>query len=236
MQTKIMRVLQDQCFESVGGNDSIKTDVRVITATNRNLEELMAAGKFRGELFFRLNVYTIRLPPLREREGDLPLLVEHFVRRFSKELGKNVRTVAPDTLQLLERYPWPGNVRELQSVLKQAILQATGPVLVPEFLPDSVRAKDAAAPFVAANTDFPDLQRFVHALLSAGQSDIYADFQAATERVLFLEALNHTGNNLTQTAKILGISRATLRNRLGVLGISIERFASIEEENSTGGQ
>jgi two-component system nitrogen regulation response regulator GlnG len=230
-QTKILRVLQDQCFEPVGGNESIKTDVRVVTATNRNLEELMAAGKFRSDLFFRLNVYTIRLPPLREREGDLPLLVDHFIRRFSKELGKNVHAVAPETLALLERYHWPGNVRELQSVLKQAILQATGPVVVPEFLPEYVRGKDAA-PAAAVKTDFPDLQRYIQARLSVVQSDLYADFQAATERVLFLEVLNRTGNNLTQAAKILGISRATLRNRLGVLGISVERVASIEDENS----
>jgi two-component system nitrogen regulation response regulator GlnG len=132
---------------------------------------------------------------------------------------------------LLERYHWPGNVRELQSVLKQAILQATGPVVVPEFLPEYVRGKDAA-PAAAVKTDFPDLQRYIQARLSVVQSDLYADFQAATERVLFLEVLNRTGNNLTQAAKILGISRATLRNRLGVLGISVERVASIEDENS----
>jgi two-component system nitrogen regulation response regulator GlnG len=193
----------------------------------------MAGGKFRSDLFFRLNVYTIRLPPLRERDGDLPLLVDHFVRRFSKDLGKNVRNVAPETFELLERYQWPGNVRELQSVLKQAILQATGPVLVPEFLPEYVRGKDAAPPVAAtAKSDFPDLQRYIQTRLGVVQSDLYADFQAATERVLFIEVLNRTGNNLTQTAKILGISRATLRNRLGVLGISVERMTSIEEEGS----
>jgi two-component system nitrogen regulation response regulator GlnG len=232
-QTKILRVLQEKCFEPVGSNESIKTDVRVVTATNCNLEALMAAGKFRSDLFFRLNVYTIRLPTLREREGDLPLLVDHFVRRFSKELGKNVRAVAPETLEMLERYPWPGNVRELQSVLKQAILQATGPIVVPEFLPEYLRGKEAPPTAAAAEkSEFPDLQRYLQARLNVVQADLYADFQAATERVLFLEVLNRTGNNLTQAAKILGISRATLRNRLGVLGISVERMTSIEDENS----
>ena len=143
-QTKILRVLQEQRFERVGGNESIRTDVRIIAATNRDLEKLTAAGDFRADLFYRLSVFMIRLPPLRERPGDLPLLVEHFVRRFSRELGKDVAQVTPEVLETLCRYPWPGNLRELQSVLKQAILRTTGPVLLPDFLPALAASCDDA--------------------------------------------------------------------------------------------
>jgi two-component system nitrogen regulation response regulator GlnG len=139
-QTKILRVLQDGQFERVGGNETIKADVRIIAATNRELGKLIEDGRFRQDLYYRLNVYTIRLAPLRERAGDLPLLVQHFIKRFSRELGKEVARVTPEALEVLQRYPWPGNVRELQSMLKQAILQATGPVLVPSSLPPAVLA------------------------------------------------------------------------------------------------
>ena len=144
-QTKILRVLQEQEFERVGGNEPIKADVRVIAATNRDLEKMVAEGTFRGDLYYRLNVFTIKLPPLRERGDDLPLLAEHFVRRFGRELKKDVRGIAPEAMELLRRYPWPGNVRELQSVIKQALLQATGPVLLPEFLPAAVRGQGKGA-------------------------------------------------------------------------------------------
>lgn len=231
-QAKILRVLQEQCFEPVGGNESIKTDVRVIAATNCNLEAKIAAGQFRNDLYFRLNVYTIRLPPLREREGDLPLLVDHFIRRFSRELGKNVHAAAPRTLEILQAYSWPGNVRELQSVLKQAILQATGPVVVPEFLPEYVRGIDAnaAATQPGVKSDFPDLRHFVQGRLAKDPIDLYDEFQAAVERVLFLEVLAYADNNLTRAARVLGINRATLRNKLNALGISVERLTSVEED------
>ena len=139
-QTKILRVLQDGQFERVGGNETIKVDVRIIAATNRDLGKLIAEGRFRQDLYYRLNVYTIRVPPLRERAGDLALLAQHFLRRFSLELAKEVDRVTPETLELLQRYSWPGNVRELQSMLKQAILQATGPVLVPGSFPPALQA------------------------------------------------------------------------------------------------
>ena len=125
-QAKVLRVLQDGRFERVGGNETIRTDVRVIAATNRDLEQMVAAGEFRGDLYYRLGIVTITLPPLRERAEDLPLLVDHFLRRFSPELGKEVDRIAPDALEVLRRHPWPGNIRELQSVLKQALLRATG--------------------------------------------------------------------------------------------------------------
>src|SRR5439155_20308040 len=126
---------QGQAFERVGGNETVRTDVRLIAATHRDLKEWSEDGRFRPDLYYRLGVFTIHLPPLRERGDDLPLLVRHYVRRFSRELGREVREVAPEALERLRNYSWPGNIRELQSVLKQALLQARGAVLLPAFLP-----------------------------------------------------------------------------------------------------
>lgn len=134
-QAKILRVLQDGRFERVGGNETIRTDVRIIAATNRDLGQMVASGEFRGDLYYRLGIVTIRVPALRERADDLPLLVEHFLKRFSPELGKKVDRISPEAMDVLRRHPWPGNIRELQSVLKQALLRAQGPVLVADFLP-----------------------------------------------------------------------------------------------------
>src|SRR5207244_6847635 len=117
-----------------GGNETIRTDVRLIAATHRDLKAWSADGRFRPDLYYRLGVFAIHLPPLRERGDDLPLLVRHYVRRFSRELGREVRQVAPEALERLQRHPWPGNIRELQGVLKQALLQASGTVLLPACL------------------------------------------------------------------------------------------------------
>ena len=137
-QAKMLRVLQEQAFERVGGNETIRTDVRLIAATHRDLKAWSEEGKFRPDLYYRLGVFTIHLPPLRERGDDLPLLIRHFLRRFGRELGRDVREAAPEALERLRAYPWPGNIRELQSVLKQALLRASGNVLLPAFLPQSL--------------------------------------------------------------------------------------------------
>src|SRR5258708_2536271 len=134
-QAKMLRVLQEQAFERVGGNETIRTDVRLIAATHRDLKAWSEEGKFRPDLYYRLGVFTIPPPPLRERGDDLLLLVQYYLRRFNRELGREVRGVTPVGLERLRGYPWPGNVRELQSVLKQALLKASGPVLLPAFLP-----------------------------------------------------------------------------------------------------
>src|SRR5262245_9868906 len=152
-QAKILRLLQDQTFERVGGNETIHTDVRLIAATNRDLKAWSEKGKFRPDLYYRLSVFTIHLPPLRERGDDLPLLVRHYLRRFNRELGRDVREVAPEALEQLRRHPWPGNVRELQSVLKQALLQASGNVLLPAFLPELGGPAEPAA--ITAPRDEP---------------------------------------------------------------------------------
>src|SRR5216684_1165456 len=136
LQAKILRLLQEQSFERVGGNETVRTDVRLIAATHHDLKADSVEGKFRADLYYRLSVFTIHLPPLRERGDDLPLLVRHYLRRFSRELGRDVKEVASDALKCLRGYSWPGNIRELQSVLKQALLRASGSVLLPAFLPE----------------------------------------------------------------------------------------------------
>ena len=223
-QTKILRVLQGQEFERIGGNELIKSDVRVITATNRDLEKMVGEGTFRGDLYYRLNVFTIRLPALRERGEDIPLLAEHFVKRFARELRKDVQTIADESLELLKQYRWPGNVREFQSVIKQALLQATGPVLLPEFLPESIRRRPETTQGAASSAmDLTALSDFVKQQLLADSTSLYADYQAITDRHLLTVVLEHTNGNLSRAAKFLGITRATLRTKLNTLGLSTDR-------------
>jgi two-component system nitrogen regulation response regulator GlnG len=135
LQAKLLRVLQEQAFERIGGNDTVRTDVRLIAATNLDLKALSAAGQFRPDLFYRLSVFTIHLPALRDRGADLPTLVNLFLRRFGPELGRDIREIVPDALSMLCAYAWPGNIRELQSVLKQALLLSSGEILLAANLP-----------------------------------------------------------------------------------------------------
>ncbi len=223
-QAKILRVLQEQQFERVGGSGTIQTDVRLIAATNRDLDRLVARGQFRRDLYYRLHVYTISLPPLRERLSDLPLLVEHFLRRFRKEMGKDVEGIVPEALDLLRRYAWPGNVRELQSALKHAMLQAAGPVLLPECFHPAIRGAAEGVPASPEGTDA--LDRFVAQRLQVGGEGLYADWLALAERRLFAQVLRHTAGNLSQAARILGIHRATLRNRVAALGLSSDEMSA----------
>src|SRR5262245_8576167 len=144
-QAKILRVLQEQTFERVGGNETVRTDVRLIAATNRDLKAWSEQGKFRPDLYYRLSVFTIPLPALRERGDDLPMLIQDYLRRCRRDLGREVREITPGALELLCRCSWPGNIRELQGVLKQSLLQTTGTVLIPAFLPESLRVPPGPA-------------------------------------------------------------------------------------------
>jgi two-component system nitrogen regulation response regulator GlnG len=228
-QTKVLRVLQDRQFEPVGSNQTVRADVRLIAATNRDLPALMAQGRFRGDLYYRLNVSTIRLPPLRERGDDVPQLVQYYLSRFGREMGKDVQVVTPEAMDRLRRYAWPGNVRELQSVLKQALLQATGQVLLPEFLPQMLSANDRATAAALAG-GFADVSRYVAERLGAGTNDLHGELITRVERQLFVEVLRHTGGNITQAARTLGITRGTLRAKLAALGLAAERPAPDEAE------
>jgi two-component system nitrogen regulation response regulator GlnG len=220
-QAKILRLLQDQTFERVGGNETVRTDVRLIAATHRDLKAWSAEGKFRQDLYYRLSVFTVHLPALRERGDDLPMLVEHYLRRFSRELGKEVREITPEALELLCRHPWPGNVRELQGVLKQALLQATGTVLVPTFLPEPLRVPPgpAAGLVRAAEANF-SFEGFIRRRIEEGSTSLSAEAHQLLDRLLLRLALRQTRGNQVQAARLLGISRQTLRAKLRELGLS----------------
>ena len=314
MQAKMLRLLQEQRFERVGGNATIKTDVRVIAATNRPLEAMVDAGEFRGDLFFRLNEFSIDIPPLRERGEDVLLLVEFFLSRFKREMGQTeLEGIAPDAVKLLRDYGWPGNVRELQSVLRKAILHSTGPVIVPKDLPAEVRGDrrsvgpgarlsgDPAAPPAAAApvptpaapvvgrteadrgptpppprpsdaaTPVPadahasnghavnghaaewggrlheepepgskpppaesgppsDLRPLLDEALAGDADDIYADSVELMERYVVTRILDRTGGNQSRAAKMLGITRGSLRNKIRGLGITIEQVIGSDED------
>jgi two-component system nitrogen regulation response regulator GlnG len=219
-QSKMLRLLQEQRFERLGGNETITVDVRVLAATNTDLEATVAEGRFRQDLYYRLSVFTITLPPLRERGDDLALLIRHYVHRFAREMGREVREVAPQTLEALKAYSWPGNIRELQSVLKQALLHAAGPVLLPDFLPPLGRS--ALGPGADASADL-DLETFIAERLKAGSEELYQEAVRRLERLLLLRVLRHTNGNQLKAARILGITRGSLRTKVRDLGIRIDR-------------
>jgi two-component system nitrogen regulation response regulator GlnG len=233
-QTKILRLLQEQRFERLGGNETVQTNVRLIAATNQDLEQMVAAGTFRNDLYYRLRVFTIKLPPLRERLDDLPLLVDYFVRRFSRELKRDVQAVAPETLERLAGYSWPGNLRELQSVLKQALLHASGPLLLPDFLPPAIGRADRAGPSEgpaghetavsgSPSSGLPSLEQFVRDRLAKGEDNLHEAWMTLVERELIVHVLKQAGGNQVQAARLLGIDRGSLRSKIRALGIAVER-------------
>ena len=230
VQSKLLRLLQDQQFERVGSNETIQTDVRIITATNRDLEKMVEEESFRFDLYYRLNGFTIRLPPLRERGEDIGLLIDRFINRFAPQLGKDVRGVSPEAQKLLMEYPWPGNVRELQSMLKKALLQATGPVLIPEFLPEEILESPRSAKS-ALDGGLPDcdLETFLSERLAANTKELYAETLEMMERYLVTRVLRLTSANQSKAAKILGITRGSLRTKIHALGIQIDQVVHVEE-------
>jgi two-component system nitrogen regulation response regulator GlnG len=221
LQAKLLRVLQEQAFERLGGSETICTDVRLIAATHRDLKAWSDEGKFRLDLYYRLGVFTIHLPPLRERGEDLPLLVQFYLRRASRDLGREVREVAPEALARLRGYSWPGNVRELQSVLKQALLRAHGPVLVPDFLPDLPAAPAEPAASVAPPGGCPDPKAFIRQRLGPDARELYAEAHRELDRLLLPLVLEYTGGNQQRAALLLGIARRTLRMKLQDLGLHV---------------
>jgi two-component system nitrogen regulation response regulator GlnG len=232
MQGKLLRVLQDQKFERVGGNETIQTDVRLIAATHRDLKAGSAEGRFRPDLFYRLSVFTIALPPLRERGDDLAMLVQQFVRRFNRELGRDVTEVAPEALERLQAYPWPGNIRELQSVLKQSLLHTTGSILMPSSLPDAMTSPaPSAAPHSGVAADF-QVEAFIRRCLEAGGSEVYAAIHRRLDEVLLPLALEFSAGNQRQAARLLGIARQTLRQKLRDVGLSVKPVAEGDETTS----
>jgi two-component system nitrogen regulation response regulator GlnG len=231
VQSKVLRVLQSQEFERVGGNTTIKTDVRVIAATNRNLEEMVEAGDFRSDLYYRLSGFTINLAPLRERRDDIVSLLERYLAMFSSELGKDVQGIAPDAIELLLSYSWPGNVRELQNVLKQTLLRSVGSVIIPEFLPDPIRDPEAASPAtVDAEPAGADLRHYIESRLAEGSTNLYAEALEFMERYLVTRVLTLCEGNQSKAARMLGITRGCLRSKVRSLNVSIDTLVQIDGE------
>jgi DNA-binding NtrC family response regulator len=231
LQAKMLRLLQEQAFERVGGNEMVQTDVRLIAATHRDLNHWSEEGKFRPDLYYRLSVFTIHLPPLRERGDDLPPLVQYYLQRFSRELGREVYEVAPEALEHLRGYSWPGNIRELQSVLKQALLKASGTTLLPTFLASlPVEPCAPVTPSPSAAED-PNLEISIRLPLGSDACDLYAETHRQVDRLLLTRVLEYTGGNQHQAARRLGISRDTLRRRLRELGLHFSRQLEAEEDD-----
>jgi len=233
LQAKMLRLLQEQRFERLGSNETVQTHVRVLTATNQDLEKLVEEGRFRKDLYYRLKVITIQVPPLRDRLDDVAELAHDFLFRYDRELGLDLRAFAPETLEILQGYSWPGNVRELQSAIKQAMLNASGHLLLPDFLPEGLRHGKPAASPVQADAEPLDLPALIDALLRQGANDVHARVVEAVERLLLARVLSHTRGHQTQASELLGLNRATLRHKLRTLGLSVDKVL-VDESRGEG--
>lgn len=210
VQARLLRFLESRQLTGLG-NRTRDLDVRVIAASNRDLESLAAGGHFRSDLLYRLNGYSITLPPLRERRGDVAILAHHFLKSAAARLGRAVREISPEALAILERHSWPGNVRELQNVIRFAVIQAVGEALAPESLPAVLR--EGTRRDVAAYDAF-GVRRLVDELLSSGSLDIYRRVLMEVDRAMLEHILQHVKGNQVHASELLGISRTTLRSKL----------------------
>lgn len=204
LQVKLLRVLQEQEFQRVGGNKDIQVDVRIIAATNKDLKDEVDAGRFRSDLFFRLNVVSIQVPPLRERRSDIPVLVAHFLGKFGAKLGRQIEEVDPDVLSALYGYSWPGNVRQLENVIERAMVLSRGPKIMPEDLPPEIR-------------ETPEIEEGLDTLISWEKS--LADTLDAIEERMIRQALKKANNVQAQAAKTLGVSRSNLQYKMKKYGL-----------------
>lgn len=200
-QTRLLRVLQEKEFERVGGNFPIKVDVRIIAATNKNLEKEVKEHRFREDLYYRLNVFKITLPPLRERIEDLPELCKYFIEKFNREMNKNIKGISDDAMSFLRSYHWPGNIRELQNIIERAIVLSKGEYITPRELPDNLSSNIKNTSFELV--DGENLESVIEKI----------------EREFILKALKKAGYSQTKTAEILGIKRTTLRYKLEKYGL-----------------
>ena len=256
LQSKLLRVLQEKQFERVGGNETIQADVRVIAATHQNLEQMVSDGDFRADLYYRLNGFSIHLPPLRDRGSDLDLLVEHFRRHACRDLSKEVHMVSHDAMQVLRDYRWPGNIRELQNAIRQGILKTSGPALLPDFLPsfvfssskrvaeDQLRKSDSsneAECIDATATTSADEQRPVdepinivdgiaNGPLDFDSPHLYDDVIGAVEQRLVREMLKRTGGDKVEAARRLGINPTLLRSHAALELLDLAALNHQDEE------
>jgi two-component system nitrogen regulation response regulator GlnG len=223
-QAKVLRLLQEQRFERLGGNETIETDVRVIAATNRNLKTMIEEGSFRGDLYYRLNVFTIHLPPLRQRKQDIPDLIRYFVGCFKSEFGKEIVELDPRIFNVLGDYDWPGNMRELQSVVKYALAHADGQSIRVPNLPDSfagIHPGNVAVDLPLSESG-DSMAMLVQECIQKGQGSVYEAMVRALEGVMLPAVLAKTKGRLQEACDILGISRNTLKSKMKEHGISID--------------
>ena len=212
VQVKLLRVLQERKFRRLGGTEEVAADIRIIAATNRDLGKMVAAGEFREDLFYRINVIPVRLPPLRERQDDIPAIADHFVSRFAAQMNKDVRAISGDAMACLCAYPWPGNVRELENAIERAVALERTPAVLPDSLPDGVRA--ACAPsFTSASAVPPE------DLSLADGFDLEQHVQGV-EREYILEALRRSNGVKKRAAELLGLSFRQLRYLLKKYDVS----------------
>ncbi|MBS1109145.1 MAG: two component, sigma54 specific, transcriptional regulator, Fis family [Anaeromyxobacteraceae bacterium] len=216
MQVKLLRALQESEFERVGGIRTLRVDVRLIAATNRNLETLIADGRFREDLFYRLNVVPIALPPLRDRREDIPLLAQHFIEKYDRRLGKRVERVDAGAMEILVNYGWPGNIRELENVMERSVLFADGDLVTVAQLPETLRERTPGAARPVAPLGALGA---IAAPSGASMKDIVRQAQSELERTLISRALEETGGNVTRAAKKLQISRKSLQVKMKELGL-----------------
>jgi len=206
MQVKLLRVLQDKEFKRVGGTEDIRVDARIIAATNRDLEEAVKEKRFRDDLFYRLNVIQIKLPPLRERREDIPILAAHFLKKYSEELNKNISRISPEALNLLLNYGYPGNVRELQNIIERAVALGNGQELTPQhlssYLNDQMNGKKGSFDLEIPNEGI-ELEKVIEEL----------------ERTLLVKALERTRGIKKKAAELLHINFRSMRYRLEKYGL-----------------
>src|SRR6058998_3162283 len=224
LQAKLLRVIQEREFTRVGGRDALHADVRIIAASNQDLEAAVRAGRFREDLFFRLNVVRLTVPPLRERRGDIPDLIQFFVDKVNRELGTAIVGVSAEARDLLLRHSWPGNVRELENALLRAAVLAGGRTLVPEDFALARRPRQAAGDALPLEEAVRRrLAELLAADATARPSDLHALLISAVERPLIEVVLERAGGNQVKAAEMLGINRNTLRKKITELGIEIRR-------------
>jgi len=219
LQSRLLRAIQEREFYPIGAKEPLRVDVRIVSATNRDLQKEVAAGRFREDLYYRLNVVTIKLPPLRARRDDIPLLAEYFLMRFQGEMGVEVRKLSPKALEALTSHRWPGNVRELENTLRRAVLLSSNPVLSMDDLAihDTVKPRESLEDVI-----YSRLEEFIGRIGTTTRQELYDTILPLMERPLLKLVLKKTGGNQIRAAELLGINRNTLRKKIGQLGINLK--------------
>ena len=228
-QAKMLRLLQDGQFQRVGGNETLSVDVRVVAATNQNLEAMIEDGRFRRDLYYRLRGVTLHLPSLRERLDDIPELAHYFLFRFNRQLGTAVQSISQDALDRLQSYRWPGNIRELQSVIRESLIVSTGPTLLQEFLSIELQNEPAleletTEPVPNVNSDaWRLLGDFVEQEMKSNQHDVYRRSLLHFDRLVVSHAMKLSDGLQSRAAEVLGLSRPTLRAKIRAMLSDTER-------------